>query len=500
MKKILLILLLTIGACAENKIIETIKTTPTPTILPSPIILPTPTTLPDTIIMPTPTSRSLVPIYIIDSTPFPTTVPSPIITITPTPVIIQTPIPSPTTYYLPVIIFVYDDNKKPIDDATLTATMLKEEDLASILRSYQEHGSIIIYEEQKQSIQNATFKNGSTSITTKITNGYTLIDNVPAGMRIKYTVSKKGYTSRELKFSRVTPAGTPSGEDTVAFGDVSGLGGFYGGTNYAISDKPEVTSISPAYNSTGIEPNTSFKLTFGEPMDKSSVEDNFIIITNEDQLNSKAFTVGSYFGEMYKIVYDITNYTTTWNQDNTEVTFMPKIPLPADKDPTKIPQYAISFKGAVKDSTGVASRIIYLDINDGLFRVTSTCKGKVPFKVKPDTTAPKVDNIYIISNTIKLKFNEPMILYPVSGNGSFSHSNLLNPNTYEVSVAADGENYTIIPSAVTNVTVDGADSSNKTLSLITNFNSGTYKGQKLKIKLLLPLSDPAGNEIINDLY
>ncbi|NHK26933.1 Ig-like domain-containing protein [Parvularcula flava] len=42
-------------------------------------------------------------------------------------------------------------------------------------------------------------------------------------------------------------------------------------------DLPEVARTSPARNADGVDPGTSFVLTFSEPMDEAAVEDNFVI-------------------------------------------------------------------------------------------------------------------------------------------------------------------------------------------------------------------------------
>jgi len=273
----------------------------------------------------------------------------------------------------------------------------------------------------------------------------------------------------------------------------------YGGMNYALSDSPEVTTIEPAYNSTGISPTASFKLTFSEDVDKSSVEDGFVIQINTDQTTgtSSAFTVGYAYGNKGANVYDKSSYNISWNGEN-KVTFTPKagFALPTDKNSNKIPQYRVTFKEPFQDKSGVYSRAIaHLDDSlpeDGPFRVTSTWKGLVPFMVATDGDAPKIDSVYITyKTTIKMKFTEPMALYTLTDN--IYNENLIKSLAYELSI-----DNVVIPAAIDSALIDETDNSHSTIKLTTTVDLSSYSTKTLQVKIVLPLSDPAGNEITNE--
>ena len=370
-----------------------------------------------------------------------------------------------------VRIYVMDDNSNYIDGATVIAELLVT-------------GA-------------GTFANGTLTDTVTASNGNAVFNGVPAGVQIQYTVSKTGYTTRTLVYSAVT------GTNDIAYGN-SGIYNAYGGANYALSDSPEVTAIEPGYNTTGVSPTASFKLTFSEDVDQTSVEDGFLIETNTDQ--TTPFTVGATFGNKGTDVYDRNSHDIYWNGYN-EVTFSPKsgYPLPTDKDSNKVPQYRVTWKNTsspFRDRAGTYAKAISnpgTSYETGPFRVTSTWKGSVPFTVCTDTTASKVDSITVSSsNTIKIRFNEPMALYPLGATGNFYHSNLFNGSTYEVSISNDGVTYNTISNAIGTALMDGADTTDKTIKLTTNFSLSSYSNKTLKVKIILPLSDPAGNEIVNN--
>ena len=232
-------------------------------------------------------------------------------------------------------------------------------------------------------------------------------------------------------------------------------------------------------------------MTFSEDVNKSSVEDGFLIETNADQeaATSAAFSVGGAYGVMTANadggkngmdVYDKSSYDISWTGEN-QVTFAPKsgYPIPTDKDSNRVPQYRVTFKTAAspfKDKSGVYARAIAklsLSADDGPFRVTSTWKGMSPFTVVTDTTAPKVDSVYVTdATTIKVRFSEPMALYPLVSTAANKWYDdtptgagaLFAGGTYKLNSSTDGNLYYLAgyPGAVV---IDGSDATNKTIKL-----------------------------------
>lgn len=90
----------------------------------------------------------------------------------------------------------------------------------------------------------------------------------------------------------------------------------------ALSDLPEVTKVSPGRDSKGVTPGTNFVLTFSEPMDRDTVEDNFLIRSfNEETLTTD--DEGDTFNEEDGFggdVWDDSHFDVDWNSDDTEMT------------------------------------------------------------------------------------------------------------------------------------------------------------------------------------
>ena len=349
------------------------------------------------------------------------------------------------------------------------------------------------------------------SVTTNIDGLYKFTE-VPIGVTIMVTATKFGYTSRVMNLVVIDSRFMTSGllcSKNVASGNFGLDSNGKLEPSSALSDKPEVTSITPNFDSSEINPATSFILTFSEPMDKNSVETNLVIRNRDDYI----FTNKSSYGGRFKDIYDISHYDASWNSANDEVTFTPKkgTSLPTDTDSAKIPGYYVTFRDVVKDSTGVQSRtlnnqadgITPFDIykGDGPFRVTSVFKTGSPFAIATDTTAPRIEKVDIIDATsIKLQFSENMALYPLSFFKPFYDPNLTDPKFYTIKVDKNGDNSYSQDEIIGNpiaVVLDINEVNSVKLSLPSLIN---YKGKKLWVGISdgVNLSDPAGNAISND--
>ena len=192
-----------------------------------------------------------------------------------------------------------------------------------------------------QLLDNKKFCDGSKEFKTLSSVPYTLF-KVTTGMYIYFTITKFGYTTRKHDF--IPLCGQYKCINNILFGWPDSKKEIYGdlGKKYFISTRPETTPLTPVYNSKDVSLNTPIKLIFSEPVDKKTVEDNFII---------KVSDVGDSNLKAGDIIFTGSDYNITWNNDDTEATFTPKDGklLPTSKTP---PKYAIAFKTPFKDKDG----------------------------------------------------------------------------------------------------------------------------------------------------
>ena len=272
---------------------------------------------------------STAPVAVPNAVPtfMPTSRPSPIFISTTAPTVVPT---VDISAYATIRGIIVDDSNLNLDGVTVTAKSL------NVIKPYSE------------------------TVTTS--NGSYLLSKVPTGVTIEIVAIKTGYTTRTRTVVPLVNNQGGSAINDMNFGQNSD--GTQNVTT-ALSDKPEIKEITPNYNTSGVDPLTKFVIKFSEPMDKASVEDNFIIIENETNAP----------------VASKDNYTFVWNSTGDEVIIAPNgaYSLPKGK------ALAVSFKSTstigIKDSGGKLGRLIDLNANDGCFRVTSVFKGKSPFTV-----------------------------------------------------------------------------------------------------------------------
>ena len=346
------------------------------------------------------------------------------------------------------------------------------------------------------------------SSTVTSSNGNYLFTGVPTGVTIEIMATKPGYTTRTRTVVPLVNNQGGSAVNDMNFGQTSD------GTQAittALSNKPEISAITPNFNTSGVNPNTSFVIKFSEPMDTTSVEDNFIIRNRENY----TFTLGQSFNGTHQIVYDKAHYDITWNTDKDELTASPKNSqyIPTDKDSSKVPSYYVSFSTPIKDAGGTLSRDLKSSrtsasdtgiepadsLTDGPFRVTSVFKTGSPFSIATDTTAPKIEELTVNKTGITVKFNEPMALFPISALNPFYDPNLFKGATYLLKIDKNmNNNFDDAGETIgspTLVNLDKNDTSNKTLSIPYDLNSYIGKSLWFGVNNDANLSDPAGNWI-----
>ncbi|MBC7545365.1 MAG: Ig-like domain-containing protein [Candidatus Sericytochromatia bacterium] len=300
------------------------------------------------------------------------------------------------------------------------------------------------------------FPNGTNTLSTTTQTGAYTLAGAPQGATLLVTATKAGLTSRR---QTIVPLANPTGDPNI--NNV----GFGGGLDrvFSLSDQPEVISFTPASNATGVDPATTFTLTFSEPVNTTDVETAFAVYVSGprtdvaagiDMTNPNTGAQGRYTltctqvllythdpsrdtghvtnGTRAKVrfsgtpIYDAASFTSAWSNNNQTVnfTFRPGAKLPTDKEGTLVPQYAVSFKdGPIRDAGGTAR-------TDAWFRVSDTQVGRVgyPFTVATDTTAPQVSTITPINvdatvgattaDKVRISFSEPMMLFPGNMSGA----------------------------------------------------------------------------------
>ncbi|PKL76727.1 MAG: hypothetical protein CVV27_08780 [Candidatus Melainabacteria bacterium HGW-Melainabacteria-1] len=173
-------------------------------------------------------------------------------------------------------------------------------------------------------------------------------NNAPAGVQIEITATRPGYAPRSrTEVLKSNKQGDPNA-NRFDFGsaDSSSFGSSYG----ALSDLPEVIRVSPGRNVSGVSADTSFALTFSEPMDRATVEQGLLL--------NKYLNSGS-----QEDAFDISAFNIVWNSDDTEIqlTFKPGIQLTSQND------YAFAFKpgSVIKDKTGNGRDSSYFKLTEG---------------------------------------------------------------------------------------------------------------------------------------
>ncbi|MBT9548235.1 MAG: carboxypeptidase regulatory-like domain-containing protein [Candidatus Sericytochromatia bacterium] len=354
-----------------------------------------------------------------DPPPVPTTAPTPILPkITPSPaataIFSPTPIPRPTPTPIPTptplivngaIIEltkfagkIFDDAQSPLDGVTVKVKSLN---------------SSVPYE-----------------ATTVTAGGTYAFNNAPSGVQVEIVSSKAGFTARKrVEVLKANKQGDPN-VNRYDFGTDGGAFTFSEVYN-ALSDKPEVVTVTPVRNGSGVEPKTSFVLKFSEPIDKKTAEDTFSIRS----FNSRRLTVDSgnnatintFIGSSLissptgTPIWDKGAFNIAWNSDDSEVTFSFKEEklLPTDKDSNLVPDYNVAFRSfssgdrALKDKSGISRNEKHFKLTDGDFEES------YKFSIKTDEVKPFVTGITVETNenagqngdAVKVRFSERMIIY-----------------------------------------------------------------------------------------
>ncbi len=423
---------------------------------------------------------------------------------------------------------VYDDTNAPLDGVTIKARSLN---------------SSVPFE-----------------VTTTTAGGTYSFNNAPSGVQIEIVASRSGFTTRRrIEVLKSNKQGDPNA-NKYDFGTDGSDGS--GSAANALSDKPEVVSITPGRNASGIDPKTTFVLNFSEPMDRNSVEDAFSVHVFEDQrlsihnqdfrprarfnLTGNTFNqlMGYDFGGGYSdsdsintasLVWDESDFTATWNADDTQVTFTfadEKL-LPTDKDSDKVPDYMATFYAGLsfsvadagpseptgktlKDKSGILRRDNWFKLTDGNF------ESYFKFAIKTDEVKPQVTSVIATSSeggslrgdSIKVRFSERMLIDTKAGDIGASNNSIngdrnmdpTNPDLYTVQITRGGFNTNGMPAGgpgtwnwgqdlAGTVVFDADDLTRKTVLLLPNSTSQEIfqRSDVIKVTVSSGVVDPAGN-------
>lgn len=394
---------------------------------------------------------------------------------------------------------------------------------------------------------NGAFANSSDALVGTSQVGAYGFTGVPVGATIRIRVAKVGLAVREQMLVPTLPKPGQPDPNTVDFGANGDL-------VTALSDKPEVIRVSPSQNARGVDPLGAFTLTFSEPMNRADVENAFAIFVSGDAADGPAvlhanrkdlipLTAGPNLQMGYltkkddgqkreyvdvipfsnRYIYDAAQFTATWSKGDTEVVFAfkPGYQLPVDKDPARVPYFAISFKNMnVRDAGGTGR-------DKSWFRIQAGAIGRYGYTFLPanDEILPRVTTIRPLNrdeiagattqDRILVQFNKIMMIYPTNlpdrdGPGPLladssipdvvndsNHALSRGSYLYEVASTKPVNGPTKVPQAVE---FFNDDPTHTTVALSPAAGSGSVgdsysTGDNVWVKVNASLRDPAGNTI-----
>lgn len=378
----------------------------------------------------------------------------------------------------------------------------------------------------------STFSNGAKELTVTSALGSYVLNGCPTGVTLKIVAKKSGFTTRTQTYVPLAnKQGDPSANQ-VNFGEDNNIGNDI----YQLSDKPEVTSMTPARAATGVAMDSSLVLTFSEAVDKTSAQDNFrvglsddadLVLSTGDTVDA-AYTEGDDDGTNAALTagdffYNKTHLTFTWNSDRTQVTVAPKsgYQWPSDSDSDLVPSWAIYFDGAIEDDANNQR-------TNEIFRLTETSAGKFGsyFKVAKDDVDPEVESVTALNasggagDRILVKFSETMAIFPNGGAVDATSIPGSDKAGYILTTPATGVTYFDYIAASTNdpttdFDVDGDnngtpgetdenemyfDPNDSTKStVVLEFIADTFAvGDRVAVDVSTTATDPAGNAIPSD--
>lgn len=296
---------------------------------------------------------------------------------------------------------------------------------------FDDHGSPLHDVKVLAKSLNASVSFSAETMTTGNTYAF---NNVPTGIRVEILATKPGLTPRRrIEIIKENHCKGRDGDFNLYDFGTDGSPGGTGSLANALSDKPEVIAVIPNHQAVGVDPKTSFRITFSEPMDKQTVEDTFTVRAfNSRKLTVDAASITNTFkgdGQIATLtndlIWDRNAFQIAWTGDNRQVTFAfaPDNALPTDKTVSASQRlgYQVVFNHptrghTLKDLTGTVRDTHPFKLTDGLGEQS------FHFEVAPDETQPDVVSLSLQSeesgsvngDAIQVNFSELMSLSPLS--------------------------------------------------------------------------------------
>lgn len=239
-----------------------------------------------------------------------------------------------------------------------------------------------VYNSNHQLMENVVVKARSLNnsvpfeASTQTVGGIFALNNVPAGLTLEIAISKAGFNPRRrVEVLKSNNTGDPNA-NRFDFGN-DGNDTTYGAGYLALNDLPEIIATVPGRNAARVGTLTDIVLTFRQPMERASVEDNLLIRRLVDS------------GEPIK-AFVPSDFNVSWNADDTQIT----LTLKADREFAVNTNYRVGFQPGSRliAKSGVTRSDAFFQLVDGdneaeLAFSTDRFATPKPFEVKALTDA-----------------------------------------------------------------------------------------------------------------
>lgn len=184
---------------------------------------------------------------------------------------------------------------------------------------------------------------------TETVGGIFALNHVPAGLTLEISISKTGYNPRRrVEVLKSNHTGDPNA-NRFDFGN-DGNDTTYGAGYLALNDLPEIIATVPGRNAARVGTLTDIVLTFRQPMERASVEDNLLIRRLVDS------------GEPIK-AFVPSDFTVSWNAEDTQIT----LKLKADREFAVNTNYRVGFQpgSRIIATSGITRSDAFFQLVDG---------------------------------------------------------------------------------------------------------------------------------------
>lgn len=225
--------------------------------------------------------------------------------------------------------------------------------------------------------------------------GTYLLTGLPTGLQLELRAERPGFTPRTQMLTLTDASATQKMDFAPPLN--------------ALSDRPEIQSVSPGAD-LPINARPELVLTFSEPMDRNSVAQQLVLRLAE----AYTPTVRGAAGELAAntLLWDQRAFVFDWRPDDTQLTlrFREGAGLPGDSDASRLPRYALGFKGPILDKLGVSR-------SQDFFRLGQTLSASVIFDAAQDRSLPEIDALQALSaerhgaaqgDLIRVRYSKPM--------------------------------------------------------------------------------------------